>query len=352
MKILYLTTVDPYSSKSGGTIAARNDIELLSQKYDIEIKFCPPLPGRILGKNFYKFLKSILCLNSIKVSSYSSISQFNNYSNYDIIWCNIDFSAFDYKNILASKKHFIIRKQNFESDLVSKFFLFGYEKKKIKNFEKIVMNKASRVIHISEKEYMKDENNNKSLLYPTILESSEYNNSINIDFDTRNIDILMVSDFSWKPNKDGIEWFLGKVFPLLKESYNLHLIGKLSDNYHDPIKKIFGHGYVEDIEDFYKRSKLFIVPIISGAGVKIKLLEAMKYKLPILTTIKGVEGLPLKDENEILIAYDSVDFSNKLVNLLDNESLANKLATNAFKWLLKNCSLNANIKKIENLLKT
>jgi GT2 family glycosyltransferase len=108
--------------------------------------------------------------------------------------------------------------------------------------------------------------------------------------------LIFVGGFRHLPNLEGIQWFADEVVPLLnKMGFNApirivgsglgtHKIAELSS------KGLQMLGYVEDLSAIYKVSRIAIVPLLSGAGRKGKVGEAMSYGIPIVSTTVGIEG--------------------------------------------------------------
>jgi glycosyltransferase involved in cell wall biosynthesis len=107
--------------------------------------------------------------------------------------------------------------------------------------------------------------------------------------------IVHVGSMSWMPNLNGIDWFLGKVWPQIIDAFpdvKLYLVGKnppprLSE-YDD--KRVIVTGYVEDEKPHIQSAHLFIVPLFEGSGIRIKILTAMALGVPVLSTTIGAEG--------------------------------------------------------------
>jgi len=81
-------------------------------------------------------------------------------------------------------------------------------------------------------------------------------------------------------------------------------------------------GEVADAVAFMQQHPIFIVPMRSGSGIRIKLLEAMALGLPIISTTIGAEGLPVIDGQHLLLADDAVSFAQALQRLQKDEDFA------------------------------
>lgn len=110
---------------------------------------------------------------------------------------------------------------------------------------------------------------------------------------------LFVGGFAHRPNVDGLEWFLDEVWPLVRSrlpSATLHVAGSNAPREilerRDPGLTL--HGFVDDrrLAELYRSSRVAVVPLRYGAGVKGKTVEAMRNGLPVVSTAIGIEGLP------------------------------------------------------------
>ncbi len=135
-------------------------------------------------------------------------------------------------------------------------------------------------------------------------------------------------------NIKGVHWFLNEVLPLLNPKYKVHIIGRICQEINGEYENVVKHGLVDDIAEFYENAKITICPMLSGTGVKIKVLESLSYNLPVVTNVRGVDGLLNKSENGCLVADTPKEFANKIDLLLTNEDFyfeTQKLAHSFFK---------------------
>lgn len=117
-------------------------------------------------------------------------------------------------------------------------------------------------------------------------------------------------------NEKSMQWFFQEVVPLLND-VPISVIGKICRLLpeHPSIRKI---GIVEDLESYYAVSKITICPMVSGTGIKIKVLESLASSLPVVTTRRGVDGLVNKTDNGCFVADDAVEFADYMQRLLND----------------------------------
>ena len=85
-------------------------------------------------------------------------------------------------------------------------------------------------------------------------------------------------------------------------------------------------GYVPDISELHLQSRLVICPLLAGAGTKVKLIEAMSYSLPIVTTQTCASALLLEDGINALVTDDPVQYANHVLSLLTDFQFAQQLS--------------------------
>ncbi len=94
-------------------------------------------------------------------------------------------------------------------------------------------------------------------------------------------------------------------------------------------------GYVEDVRPYINSSAIYIAPIKSGSGTKLKVLNALSMAKPVVTTSIGAEGIDVKDGEHLLIADDAKVFADKTIELLKNPELAMKLGQNGRRLMIE-----------------
>ncbi len=145
-------------------------------------------------------------------------------------------------------------------------------------------------------------------------------------------EILFVGSLQYLPNVDGVQYLVREVMPeILKRCPNavLRVVGRQPDErvtkLHNPPSVIIT-GEVEDLGPYYNQCRLCIVPLRSGGGTRLKILEAMAYGRPIVSTTIGAEGIDIEHNENILIADTPEDMAEATGRILNAPDLANHLA--------------------------
>lgn len=113
------------------------------------------------------------------------------------------------------------------------------------------------------------------------------------------------------------QWFFEKVFPLLDPRLSVCVIGKISAHISE-YPNVHKVPYAEDLHEYYSQSKIALCPMLSGTGVKIKVVEALSYGLPVVCTSRGTDGLPNKINNGCLVSDSQQGFLQHISTLLQN----------------------------------
>ncbi|MDO3693453.1 glycosyltransferase [Wenyingzhuangia sp. chi5] len=138
---------------------------------------------------------------------------------------------------------------------------------------------------------------------------------------TPSIDIFYVAS----PNPHNItaaKWFFNHVYPLLPKEIKITIVGRIVhfiDDY-DNVTKI---EKVKDLSDFYKKSKITICPMLSGTGLKIKVVESLSYGIPVVCNERGVDGLLNKINNGCLTTNNPKIFAKYVHQLLTENEFYN-----------------------------
>ncbi|QEC51992.1 glycosyltransferase involved in cell wall biosynthesis [Anseongella ginsenosidimutans] len=133
-------------------------------------------------------------------------------------------------------------------------------------------------------------------------------------------------------NVRAAKWFFDEVHPRLPEQVRLCVIGRINQHVGEyrNVTKIF---FAEDLDEFYRQSVVALCPMFGGTGVKVKVVEALSYGLPVVCTQRGIDGLPNKSRNGCLVSDDPGRFAKHIISLLQDPALYTKqsrLATALF----------------------
>jgi polysaccharide biosynthesis protein PslH len=153
-------------------------------------------------------------------------------------------------------------------------------------------------------------------------------------------ELIFCGSLDYHPNKEGLLWFYKEVFPKVKVDFpeiKLTIIGNGSaaESYTDIINdpSVNFIGKVDDVVPYYKSTSIAIVPLLSGSGTRLKILEAMSLGNPVVSTPVGAEGLNFISGQHMLIASQPDDFAKCILDLLNSKELYDSTRYNAFDFV-------------------
>ncbi len=147
--------------------------------------------------------------------------------------------------------------------------------------------------------------------------------------------IVFTGAMSFTPNVEAVTWFNREVMPILRArrpAVRFRIVGRdpspaVMELAEDPSVEVT--GFVDDVRPWLARSAAVVVPMVSGSGVKNKLLEAMSLGRPIVTTSMGVESLDIEAGRDLLVADDPTATAEALDRLLGDPELQARLGAAA-----------------------
>jgi glycosyltransferase involved in cell wall biosynthesis len=147
--------------------------------------------------------------------------------------------------------------------------------------------------------------------------------------------LLFCGALDTTPNKNGLLWFYNRIWPVLKQSLNpvsLTVVGRNgNDTAYEPLKQdsqINFIGEVDDVSEYYANSDIALVPLLEGSGTRLKILEAMSFGIPVVSTSIGAEGIDYSDGKNILIANGVEAFTKTIMDAITQEDIIELISKN------------------------
>lgn len=171
-------------------------------------------------------------------------------------------------------------------------------------------------------------------------------------------DILFMGLLGYQPNAEGLKYYINNVHPKVLQKVpdaRLIILGKDAPIWlreatkNDSTIKI--EGFVKDVQPYIQKAKVCICPILSGSGTRLKVLEYMAMRKPVVSTTIGAEGILIKDKHNILLADSPEAFSENVVTMLLDKKLAERIGENGRKTIEKDYSWNKISASLANLYK-
>ena len=215
--------------------------------------------------------------------------------------------------------------------------------KRLKNYEISIFNQLDAICAMTEVDvnsFKKLGFNKKITAIPTgyILDEAKA-----IPQKVEELSVFHLASMDWTPNTEGVDWFIKEVWEkinLAVPKSKLYLAGReMPQRYYDlNIKSIKTIGPVKSAKDFFLSKNIMIVPILSGSGMRIKIIEGMAIGKVIISTSIGAEGINCTNNKNIIIADSATEFSNAIIKCLINKSFCDKISKNAKKLIFEEYS--------------
>jgi glycosyltransferase involved in cell wall biosynthesis len=156
--------------------------------------------------------------------------------------------------------------------------------------------------------------------------------------------ILHLGTMFWPPNIEGVLWFAASVFPLILAQVpeaRFVIAGKNPPAsvtaLAAPGSPLHGRvevtGFVADPQPLLSASRVFIVPLRAGGGMRVKIVDGWQWGVPIVSTSIGAEGIEVRPDENILLADTAELFAAAVVNLLRSDELGLRLRSNGRDWV-------------------
>jgi glycosyltransferase involved in cell wall biosynthesis len=378
MKILILANKPPYPPKDGGAIAIFNlakglafnghQVDILSMntsKHKVNAINNNPFPN--LFMHYVDTDTDISSLGLISNFLFSSIpytaSRFKNKGfesqlvqmlqskNYDIVQFEGPYLGFYIPVVRKySKARISIRAHNVEHEIwkrvalneknIFKKFYYNNLSKRIVRFERKIIMHSDALLPITERDketFIKDGYNKPMQVTPVGIDILKDNITI-----TRQRAIMFLGALDWAPNQEGLLWFTANVWPLIiaQNPYIIfHIAGRNAPVWLakklSMIRNVLFHGEVEKSSDFMEVSDIMVVPILSGSGMRVKIIEAMSYGKVVVTTTIGAEGINATSGEHLFIVDEPEKYAEIIINLISNNNLIEQIARNAHAFIGK-----------------
>lgn len=154
--------------------------------------------------------------------------------------------------------------------------------------------------------------------------------------------VFFCGSLNYQPNFEGLHWFYEGVWPIIRKKYpqaRLTVVGSGS-----PAAQLASlrtddsvnfAGMAPDVNPYYEKAAVSIVPLLSGSGTRLKILEAMSKGVPIVSTSVGAEGINYIEGKDILIADEINVFAEHVISLLKNREKRIQMQQSARELVIK-----------------
>lgn len=164
--------------------------------------------------------------------------------------------------------------------------------------------------------------------------------------------LFHIGAMNWMPNEEGAKWFLDEVWPKLHRRYpelKFYLAGREMPDWikNTRLPNVVVVGEVEDAFEFIYSKAIEVVPLFSGSGIRIKIIEGMAAERAIVSTTIGAEGINVTHGKDILLADDAAAFFEAVSQCVEDETFCKSLGRNARQLIVKDHSNAELIRRLE-----
>ncbi len=378
MKILQLTKKFPFPLKDGESIAVYYlssalagldcSITLLSMNTAKHYFDLTSLPS---SYNHYKRIETVEIDNRITISgALLNLFSRNSYhvtrfiskayseklktllkeNNYDIILLETLYLT-PYVPLIRkhSNARIVMRSHNLEYEIwermlnnmefsLKKLYI-QYLVRKLKRYELKNLNVYDYLITVSKRDlanFVKLGFNNQGYVVPIGIDIKNY--PLTPFPQTGKTRISFIGSLDWMPNMEGLSWFIEKVwlpFRQKLEDVELHIAGRNTPEklYRMNGENLFIHGEVDDAIEFLRSCQLTIVPLFSGSGMRVKILESMALGRVVISTTLGLEGIAAQHGQHVLLADTATEFINQILFCINHPEEMQKISAKARKLI-------------------
>lgn len=220
-------------------------------------------------------------------------------------------------------------------------FYLKLQNKRLKKFEHRVLNKLDAIIPITNNdkhlfETMGFKKNIFTCITGVDVKNYQTKNNVNIKEKT----IFYFGSMDWMPNQEAVNWFLkncwNKIYKAVPDSRFVVAGRGMPQSFLQlSLPNVLVIENVIDSRAFYEQYQIMLVPLLSGSGLRIKIIEGMAYGKAIVSTSIGAEGINCDPKKDILIADTANDFSDAVIELLTNSDKRIELEKNASEFAYK-----------------
>jgi polysaccharide biosynthesis protein PslH len=286
-----------------------------------------------IGLQFLLFGKQMLLKRFYNESSASKLIQFIKEKNIQTVIFD-GFYACSFMQELQKNTHVrcILRSHNIESEIwrsrsenqtsFVKKKIFNWVASSLKKLETSISTKVAQIWTLSSDDsafFEKYTSKNKIKLVSIGMDVHQSTNILN------HKRFFMIGAMDWHPNREAVDFILEKVMPLIDASIDFSLIiaGKaMPKKYTDlSTSQITIVDEIEDLETFFSTSGTLIAPILSGSGIRVKILDAMARGIPVITSKIGALGINTIGTQALFFAETPEEFHQMLIFIRENPKI-------------------------------
>lgn len=210
--------------------------------------------------------------------------------------------------------------------------------RRLKKFEISFINQYDLLVPITERDEQQLNNMGNTKPSLVIPAGFDFDEAVGFKEDFKH-NLFFIGALDWIPNQEGLTWFLENCWDQIlmkRPDTELKIAGRNAPAWFVEVLKkqnIDYFGEIDDARQFIAENGIMIAPLLSGSGMRVKLIEGMCCRKAIVTTPVGCEGIPATNEKEIFIAPTAVQFIEYVLILLNNRQKIVDTGNNAFTFV-------------------
>jgi len=211
--------------------------------------------------------------------------------------------------------------------------------RRIKTFEREFLNQYDLIVPITERDGIildKLGNTRPAHVSPTGIDTTVL---IPHSKKLEHPSLFHIGSLEWAPNQEGMIWFIDKCWPKIHEKFSdlkFYIAGRKAPDWlvrRFKAPNIVFMGEVDDAYQFINSKSIMVVPLFSGSGMRIKIIEGMALGKPIVSTPIGTEGISTQSGKNILIADNEQEFISDIERLITDNELFLSISRNAIEYI-------------------
>jgi len=321
---------------------------------DLSVKPIPALKNMVLNKSYH--------VERFKSPDFDKkLVEILQQNEFDIVQFELVYMSPYIETIRKySKAKIVLRAHNIEhliwqriaegtKNVLKKFYI-NHLVSTLQNYELSILDKFDGIIPITSEDAEFFEAHSSQPVFPVSF-------GINLDkfnaSDKHGIEnaVFHIGAMNWMPNDEGIKWFLKDVFPIIHKKIpdlKIYLAGREMPDWLKNLKveNVEVVGEVPDALEFISSKSISIAPLLSGSGIRVKIIESMAMGKAVVSTSIGAEGINYTDGENIMIADSPEDFCEAISILYLNSKESKRIGNNARKLVAEEHSTKIIIERL------
>ena len=383
LKVLFFSQRFPFPMDTGGKIRTGKILEQLKNVFDITLvsnvespkddkyldqvrHLCAefhPVPWKEAKKYTFKFYLKILrslfshypftVLNDYSTDVEAALRHLTSENHFDLLVCDFLQPSLNFRRLNGAPTllfehniESVIPRRHFETspNPIAKIF-WWLQWRRMERYEREMCQRFTGTVTVSEtdKSLLEEKFGARNVLsIPTGVDTDYFSPSEQTEL---NNSLVFTGSMDWLPNEDAILFFARDILPRIRKQIpvvKLTVVGRNpSGGLLNKVKKypeIEVTGWVNDVRPFIARHSLYVIPLRIGGGTRIKVYEAMAMGKAVVSTHMGVEGLPVRNGENVLLSDGPEEFADAVVGLLKNAERRKRMEINARSFVETNFS--------------